>query len=477
MKQLNRENAEVKCYKNRIIQFGEGNFLRAFVDWMVYEMNQKTDFDAGVTLVQPIEQGLVSMLKEQDCLYHLVLKGLEKGQAVRTVQLIDVCNDAINPYTDYDKYMALAADMNNRFIISNTTEAGIAFMDTDKFEDTPAKSFPGKLTQLLFTRYQLTGGAADKGFIIIPCELIDRNGDNLLKCIRQYIALWNLGDEFQKWVETCNFFCNTLVDRIVPGYPRDTIKTIQEEIGYEDKLVVEGEIFHLWVIEGPSIVKEEFPTEKAGLNVLFVPSMKPYRDRKVVLLNGPHTVLSPVGYLSGLDTVRDCCEDPIIGPYVHRAMYEELLPTLDLPHEELVKFADAVVERFRNPYVKHLVTSIMLNSFPKFKTRDLPAVKLYLERKGTLPKALVLGLAAISVYYKGGQRGDEVIKPNDDQAIMDLLSNLWASNSVETVAEGVLKATDIWGEDLTAIVGLQDLLTQLIESILVNGMVETVKSL
>lgn len=230
------------------------------------------------------------------------------------------------------------------------------------------------------------------------------------------------------------------MDRIVPGYPRDTIGQILDRIGLDDKLVVKGEIFHLWVIEAPETVEREFPADKAGLNVLFVPSEKPYHDRKVTLLNGPHTVLSPVGYLAGLNTVKECCEDPVIGQFVKKVMYGELLETLDLPKEELILFADAVMERFRNPFVKHFVTSIMLNSFPKFKTRDLPGLKIFLERKKELPSGLVLGLAGIVTYYKGGKRGNDEIVLKDDQEIIDLLKNLWADGCPMEVAKGVLGA-------------------------------------
>ena len=263
----------------------------------------------------------------------------------------------------------------------------------------------------------------------------------------------------------------TLVDRITPGYPRDTVAQLTERAGIEDKLWVKAEIFHLWVIEAPQSVADEFPADKAGLNVLFVPSEAPYHERKVTLLNGPHTVLSPVGYLSGLDTVKECCEDPEIGAFVRKVMYDELMQTLNLPEEELKAFADSVMERFRNPFVRHLVTSIMLNSFPKYKTRDLPGLKTYLERKGTLPEGLVLGLAAICTYYKGGKRGEDDIVPNDDPKIMQLLTDLWASGDVRKVAEGVLAADElIWGEDLNAIPGLTDLLADDLAVIASEGM-------
>ena len=476
MQTLNRTIIAANKYPSKIIQFGEGNFLRAFVDWIIWNTNQKTNFNAGVVVVQPIEKGMVEMLNSQDGLYHVNLQGIDKGEAVDSIQMIDVINRGLNPYTQNDEFMALAEDPNIRFVISNTTEAGIAFDPSCKLDDKPASSYPGKLTQLLYRRFQHFGGDKSKGFIILPCELIFLNGKELKKCIYQYIELWQLGDEFKAWFEeACGVYC-TLVDRIVPGYPKDTIEQIHERIGFSDNLVVKGEIFHLWVIEAPESVAAEFPADKAGLNVLFVPSEAPYHERKVTLLNGPHTVLSPVGYLSGLDTVKECVEDPEVGAFVKKVMYEELMETLNLPKPELQAFADSVVERFVNPYVKHFVTSIMLNSFPKYKTRDLPGLKTYLERKAELPKGLVLGLAGIITYYKGGFRGDVEIVPNDDAAIVELLKNLWATGDVRKVAEGVLAAEFIWGEDLNAVPGLTDMLTADLELIQNDGMRAAVKS-
>ena len=477
MKALNRENVQANKYPERIIQFGEGNFLRAFVDWIVYNMNQKADFNSSVVVVQPIEKGMIDMLNAQDCLYHLNLQGLDKGKEVNSIEMIDVISRALNPYTQNDEFMKLAENPEMRFVISNTTEAGIAFDPSCKLTDAPASSYPGKLTQLLYHRFKTFNGAADKGLIIFPCELIFLNGKELKKCIEQYIELWNLGEEFKTWFETaCGVYC-TLVDRIVPGYPRATINEILDRIQIEDKMVVQAEIFHLWVIEAPQSIAKEFPADKAGLNVLFVPSEAPYHERKVTLLNGPHTVLSPVGYLSGLNTVRECCEDAVIGKFVKKVMFEELLETLNLPKAELEKFGNDVMERFCNPFVKHFVTSIMLNSFPKFKTRDLPGLKTYLERKGELPAGIVLGLAAIITYYKGGKRGEDTIVPNDDQAIIDLLAKLWATGCTKTVAEGVLASEMIWGEDLNKVSGLTEKVIGYLNSIQEKGMLETVKGI
>lgn len=477
MKQLNRTNVQANKYPERIIQFGEGNFLRAFADWIIFNMNQKAGFNSSVVIVQPLEIGMVNMLNEQDGLYHVNLQGLQNGKEVDSIQLIDVVSRGLNPYAQYDEFLKLAEIPEMRFVISNTTEAGIAFDPSCKLEDAPAKSYPGKLTQLLFNRFNVFNGAMDKGLIIFPCELIFDNGKVLKKCIDQYIELWNLGEDFKHWFDSaCAVYC-TLVDRIVPGYPRDSIGQILDRIGLDDKLVVKGEIFHLWVIEAPKTVEKEFPADKAGLNVLFVPCEKPYHDRKVTLLNGPHTVLSPVGYLAGLDTVKECCDDPVIGRFVKKVMFDELLETLDLPRVELTQFADAVLERFRNPFVKHFVTSIMLNSFPKFKTRDLPGLKIFLERKGVLPSGLVLGLAAIVTYYKGGKQGKDEIVLKDDPVIIELLNNLWADGSPIDVAKGVLGAEFIWGEDLNLIPGLTDRLTDYIRMIQDKGMIETVKSI
>lgn len=477
MKKLDRKTAQAAQYPDKVIQFGEGNFLRAFVDWIIWKMNKSAGFNGGVVVVQPIDRGMVDMLNSQDGLYHLNLQGIDHGKPVDSIDLIDVINRGINPYREFEEYLELAEDPNIRFVISNTTEAGIAFDPDCRFDDRPASSYPGKLTQLLYHRFEYFKGDRSKGFIIFPCELIFLNGKELRKCVLQYIDLWNLGDDFREWFETaCGIYC-TLVDRIVPGYPKDNIDEILGKIGYEDKLVDKAEIFHLWVIEAPEEIAKEFPADKAGLNVLFVPSEAPYHARKVTLLNGPHTVLSPVGYLSGLDTVKECVEDPVVGKFVHRVMFDELLETLDLPKPELEQFAHDVLERFVNPYVKHFVTSIMLNSFPKYRTRDLPGLKTYLQRKGTLPAGLVFGLAAIITYYKGGKRGDAEIVPNDDAQTIALLKELWSSGDVGKVAEGVLAAEDIWGENLNEIPGLTALLTEDLSLIQEKGMRSAVESI
>ena len=489
LKALNKRTAPKSCMPERVIQFGEGNFLRAFVDWIIYNMDQKTDFNSSVVIVQPLPKGMVDWLNGQDCLYHVNLQGRENGKPVDTLTRIDVVSRALNPYSQYHAYMALAEQPEMRFIISNTTEAGIAFDPDCKFTDAPAASYPGKLVQLLFHRYQYFQGDPSKGMILMPCELIFLNGHHLKECFYQYIELWkeDFGADyegFKKWFTEDCFVCATLVDRIVPGFPRKTIQAIQERISYRDDLVVQAENFHLWVIEKAENMtvdqmKAEFPAEKAGLHVLITDNEKPYHERKVTLLNGPHTVLSPVAFLSGVNIVRDACQHPVIGKYIHKVQYDELMQTLNLPIDELQKFAADVLERFDNPYVDHQVTSIMLNSFPKYCARDLPGVKVYLERKGELPQGLVFGLAAIITYYKGGKRDDGTeIVPNDAPEIMQLLKDLWATGDTKAVTDGVLSAKDSWnGEDLHDIKGLAELVKKDLDLIQERGMLEAVKTI
>lgn len=478
MKALNKETAHKTVRPEKVIQFGEGNFLRAFVDWIIFNMNEKTDFNGSVVVVQPIEKGMIDMLNGQDCLYHVNLQGLDKGEPVNSLTKIDVISRALNAYTQFDEFMKLAEQPEIRFVISNTTEAGITFDPSCKLTDAPASSYPGKLTQLLYRRYEYFKGDMTKGLIVFPCELIFLNGHKLKECILQYIDLWALGDEFKNWfLNACGVYA-TLVDRIVPGFPRKEIDDIKAKLGYDDNMVVQGEFFHLWVIEAPAEIANEFPADKAGLNVLFVPSEEPYHERKVTLLNGPHTVLSPVAYLSGVNIVRDACQHPVIGKYINKVMFEELMETLNLPKEELQQFAGDVLERFVNPFVDHQVTSIMLNSFPKYETRDLPGLKTYLQRKGELPKGLVLGLAAIITYYKGGVREDGAeIVPNDAPEIMALLKELWATGDTRKVAEGVLAEESIWKGNLNEIPGLTDLVVEYLDSIQAVGMLETVKGI
>ena len=364
MKFLNSLTAPKAHAPERVIKFGEGNFLRAFVDWIIKNMNDSTDFNSSAVIVQGQPDSFaMGLLQAQDYMYHVNLQGRLDGEAVDSYTRVDVISRGINPFSQTDAYLALADQPEMRFVISNTTEAGIVFDPECKFADRPASSYPGRLTQLLYRRYTTFNGAPDKGFIIMPCELIFENGHHLRDAILKYIDLWkdDFGADyegFKAWFERYNYVCATLVDRIVPGFPRKDIANIQQKLGYVDNVVVQGEVFHLWVIERPcnmsvEELRAEFPAEKAGLHVIITDSEAPYHERKVTLLNGPHTVLSPVTYLSGVNIVRDACNHPVLGKYIHKVQFDELMQTLNLPMEELEKFGGDVLERFNNPYVDH----------------------------------------------------------------------------------------------------------------------------
>ncbi len=476
MKPLNRETSQVTAKRPvKVVQFGEGNFLRGFVNWMIDILNEKTNFNGDVVVVQPIEQGMVNMLNDQDGLYHVLLNGIQGGKATREKRLISCIAQGLNPYLDYESYLQLGENPELQFIISNTTEAGITFDEKDTNANTLPASFPGKVTALLYRRYQHFKGAADKALTIIPCELIEKNGDALREAILKYAAFWQLPAAFTQWIAQHTIFCNTLVDRIVPGYPRDTIKEIQQELGYEDKLVVMAEPFHLWVIEGPAALKAKFPAEAAGLQVKFVDDQTPYRTRKVRILNGAHTALVPVAYLLGLRTVREAVEHKVAGDFIKEAIYEEIIPTLDLPREELEQFAGDVVERFQNPFIHHELISIALNSVSKYKVRVLPSVLAYKQRTGKLPQRLLRSLAALILFYRGEWQG-EPIKLNDSAEVLQFFSNAWKQQKPADVVAGVLANTHFWGMDLTQIEGLQEVVTQQLMQLLNTETVTPVKA-
>lgn len=458
----------------KVIQFGEGNFLRAFVDWMIHKMNQAGVFNGQVAVVQPLETGLIHLLKEQDYCYTHFLKGIKDGQPYEEHYVNQSIQTAINPYDDFEGFLDLAAIKSAEIIVSNTTEAGIEFKDTDKMTDKAGVTYPGKLTQLLYNRYKLTEGSADSGFILLPCELIDHNADKLKEAVLKYADLWSLGDSFIQWINEANTFCNTLVDRIVPGYPRDTIDEVIKKLGYNDNLVVESELFNLWVIEGNDKVRQAIPADKAGCNAIVVDDVTPYKTRKVRILNGAHTTLVPTGYLYGCDTVGGSMEDPVLKGFLTRTMYEEIIPTLTLSKEELEAFAKDVTERFMNPFIKHYLLSISLNSMSKYRTRILPSVTGYLEINKTLPKRLVSGLAAYIIFYRGTYNG-KTIETNDSADIIDLFDNAWAKydgskESLKTLVTTILAYEENWYGDLNHIPGLTELLTDYVDILLKHDM-------
>ncbi|MBE6890835.1 MAG: tagaturonate reductase [Ruminococcaceae bacterium] len=418
----------------KVIQFGEGGFLRGFADWMIQKLNEKTDFCGSVVVVQPIKDGLCDILAQQNCVYTHLIRGIEGVE--KTV--VDVISRCVKPYENYDEYLKLAENPDFRFIISNTTEAGICFEENDKLDDAPPKSFPAKLTQLLYKRF----GLKLNGFIVLPCELIDKNGDNLKKTVLQYADIWNLGNEFKNWVETENVFCNTLVDRINTGFPKDE----NIDLGYEDKMLNTSEFFHLWVIETEYDIEKELPFSKADLNVIVTKDkLEMYRTRKVRILNGAHTSMVPYALLSGLDTVKSCMDNDKMRKHLEKCVFEEIIPTLDLPKDELEAYANSVIERFSNPYIKHYLSAIALNSVSKFKVRVLPSILEYIKRFNKMPETLLFSFAKLIDFYRTDMTNDapEIVDFMKKATVEEILANekFW-SQDLSFLADEVKKYAD-----------------------------------
>lgn len=445
-------------FPEKVIQFGSGNFMRGFLNWQLQQMNNQHLFNGSAVLVKPTKHVSNPTLEEQDYLYTVVLEGFYQGQMVQTSEIITTANRLINPYEEWETYLQLAEQEELAFIISNTTEAGIQFDERDCSIDQPSTSFPGKLTALLFKRFQLK----KPGFTIIPCELIDRNGDQLKEIVLQYASLWNLEEEFISWIHAENIFCCSLVDRIVPGYPRDTANLLNEEHGYIDNLMVKAEPYLLWVIEGPQELKESFPLEKAGLNVLVTDDMTPYRERKVHLLNGPHTAMVPLGLLAGLETVEDVMNDADFAVFINQLMQQEIMPLLPLPLDDLKAYAKSIIERFKNPFIRHELSSIALNSVSKYKARLLPLLIKYQEKQQQLPPYMTASLAALFLTYRGTQ-----YKPKDSDEVLEAFSNAW--ENPETIAFTILNDKNLWDTDLTTIPNLAEEVTAYIHMLRKDG--------
>lgn len=464
---LNREELNLPKYPEKIIQFGEGNFLRSFVDWQLDIINKNTDLNAGVAVVRPIDYDTVPLLNTQDGLYTSIIRGInENGEVVKDYRIISSINREIPVYKEFDEYLKLVHNPEMRFIISNTTEAGIVYSDEDKYEDRPQKTFPAKLTRLLHERFLVFNGDMNKGFILMPCELIDYNGEELKKIVLKYAELWNLGEEFKNWLVNGNIWCSTLVDRIVTGYPRAEKDELLKELGYEDNFMTTGEYFYLFVIQGPKdILTKELRLDKVNLNILIVDDLKPYKLRKVGILNGAHTAMVPVAYLYGIDTVREAMENKDIREFIEKAIDEEIIPALDMDKKELMEFKEAVIKRFQNPYVKHMLMDISLNSMSKYKSRILPQVLETYRRTNKLPKRLLFSLAALIRFYKGVRENGDVINLKDDKHHLEMYQELWKTDDYRKIVKYVLGLEKHWDINLNTIEGMTDLVTHYVENI------------
>ncbi len=450
----------------RVLQFGEGNFLRAFVDYWFEMSNEKAGWNGKCVLVQPIAPGLAKLINEQQGLYTLYLRGRENGEKVDRKRVISSVSRCLNPYekADYDAMMEVAVSDDLEYIVSNTTEAGIVYDPACQKDDCPPSSFPAKLTQVLYKRWQ----AGKKPLVILSCELIDNNGRELEKCVGQYIEQWGLEADFKAWCGECTF-CSTLVDRIVPGRIKDADEAarLEQENGYHDELIDVGEVFGVWNIEGPEWLEDKLPFKKAGLNCPVVPDVTPYKKRKVRILNGAHTGFVLGAYLAGFDIVRDCMQDDVVRGFMNKMLYEEVIPTLPLDKADLENFAAAVQDRFNNPFVDHELMSISLNSTSKWHARNMPSFLEYIEKEGKLPPCLTMSFAAYIAFFSNDVQeltdaGLVCRRPkgntytcSDDRWALEFY---WEhrNDSVEELVHAVMKNEQMWGRDMTEIAGFED---------------------
>lgn len=484
MQLLNKEISNSVDRPVKVLQFGEGNFLRGFVDYMIDVANEKGVFDGSIVLTKPIEYGNLDRFHNQENQYTVVLRGIADGKESVTKRIVTSVADAVDSYNEYEKYSQYAQLDSLRFIVSNTTEAGIIYDDTDKFESMPPKTYPGKLTKFLFERYTYFKGDKDKGLIILPVELIDDNGKHLKECVLKLAELWKLEDAFVDWIKDACVFCSTLVDRIITGFPSDEAQSIWNEMGYEDQLIVTGEPFALWVIESEKDISGEFPLDKAGLPVLFTDNQKPYKERKVRILNGAHTSFVLASFLAGNDFVLQSMEDDDVRTFMKETIFKEVIPTLSLEKEDCEAFAHAVVERFYNPFIKHALLAISLNSVSKWRARCMPSFLKYIDMNGTLPKHLTFSIASLMAFYSSvelredcliGHRNGEEYKIRDDKDVLEF----FMTNSTKETSEFVkafLSNEKFFGTDLSQIDGLTEKVAGYLDEIRNSGMRTALKN-
>lgn len=478
MERLSRTTASTSVdpssLTERVIQFGGGNFLRGFVESAVHEANRQGHFDASVVVLQLISQRRAEIINDQDGLYTLVLRGMRDGRAFVSEEVITVISRGLACRADWDAILECAEQPEIDVVISNTTEAGIAYSESDRPDDAPPSSYPGKLCAYLHRRFRTFGGDPGRGMLIIPCELIDRNGDQLREVVLRLAREWNLGDDFVSWLSNHNVFANSLVDRIVTGYPAaEEAAEFNARWGYEDRLIVTAEPFFLWVIEGPQEAAERFPVHRSGLDVQWVDDMSPYRTRKVRILNGAHTATVAAAHFAGIDFVGDAVDDEVLGRYIRSIVFDEIIPTLGMPRGDLERFAEQVIERFRNPYIRHRWLDISLNSISKYKSRVLPSLLAHLEST-RIPPLLAYSLAATIRFYRGsldgggaytGFRGDEPYVIRDDANVLAFFHEVWSGHTGDhsTIAQRVLGNTALWDQDLTRFDGLTKHIASLLE--------------
>lgn len=480
----------LECFPETVVQFGAGNFLRGFADWMFDVLNEAGLFGGQVVAVEEHQPAVVGALNSQDGLYTLLLRGVLGEQVVEQRRIVTAVSRVLNPRDAWSELVRCFQSPGLRFVVSNTTEAGISLVDEPLRPGRSPESFPAKIAALLYERFQAVRGDPARGLVFLPCELIDRNGATLRQYVQCQAERWNLGGDFAAWVTGSNHFLNTLVDRIVTGHPGDEAPQLTCELGYADALLDTAELFHLWVIEGPQRLAEELPFHRAGLNVVWTHDLTPYRTRKVRILNGAHTATVLAAFHGGLNTVREMVEDPVFGRFVSRAVFDEILPTVPLDERERTDYAQDVLQRFRNPFVRHALLSISLNSVSKWKVRVLPTLLDYVQTRGAVPPLLSFSLAALIHFYQGerasatesvGRRDGDCYPIRDEAAVLEFFAQLANADERDRQPREwtatILAHTPLWGLDLNSVAGLSDAVAANLQAIQQAGMRPAVERL
>jgi tagaturonate reductase len=470
-------SAEVLALPETAVQFGTGAFLRGFVDHFVDAANRRGEFNGRIVAIGSTGSGRDRALTDQDGLYTLVARGLDGGAAREEVRVVGAVSRALSAATEWDAVLAVARTPELRLVFSNTTEVGIALDEADRFDLAPPRSFPGKLTRFLYERARAVAFAPDRGVVVVPCELIEDNGDRLRAIVLALADRWALGDDFRRWLETAVPFCNTLVDRIVPGHPADAdADALQQALGYRDELLTACELYRLFVIEGDDALRARLGFADADPGVVVTADVRPFRERKVRLLNGAHTVAVSLALLAGCETVREAMTHPLVGPYVRRVMLDEIAPTLQDPQAEA--FAHAVLDRFGNPYIRHALFDITLQATMKMRVRVVPTIERHVARTGQAPALLALGLAAFLLFARGDlqerRRVAGFAVPADDQG--ERLRALWAAHGSDRNVDAALSDATLWGADLTRLPGLVDAVRDALARLLSDGVERTLEA-
>ncbi len=475
LKALNKQNVEKPTLPIKILQFGEGNFLRAFVDWQIDKANEAGIMNHGVAIVQPIDKGMAGMLEQQDCLYHVYLEGVKDKQPVKDIRLVRSVQCAINPYEDYAAYEQIFLSPELEATVSNTTEAGIRYEEGDDLWALPPKSYPAKMTALLYKRFKHFEGDPTKGLCIICCELIENNGSTLREYVLRHAEYNKLGADFIEWVEKYCHFCDTLVDRIVPGFPRENIDEIKAELGFDDNLVVKAEFYHLWAIGGPGYeeVQRRLPLDKAGLHVIFMPTIKQFRDKKVRILNGSHTGMVPIGLQIGCETVMDAFNNADLEAFINTMVAEEVIPMIEEDQAELKEFAAGILERFYNPYIRHMLKTISLNSLSKWETRNFPTVLDNWKKAGKVAEKELFTFAALLTLYSS--KVD--FTPDDTAEHVEFIQKVWNSDDVEATVRAIVENRNIWTVDFTEVAPFVEKVAGYVKVILAEGMAAALKKM